>query len=212
MKRLRALPRPSGQGRERETSVSSPPITWRSPQAARLRLTARMRSRSACPREMERSGGRTAATASTPGLRASSTSAASPAQRSTSRRGTRSSTAGTTLTSRFRQTAARPGLPCRGRTTTDCDPVGAAYGQGYTGSSGGWVQEEVDLSAYAGQKGAGALRIRDGRRDQPHGLGDRQHRGPAARAFGTARRAPAAGRPRGSSASSVHLRSSSSCR
>jgi immune inhibitor A len=37
-------------------------------------------------------------------------------------------------------------------TTTDFDPVGAAYGPGYTGSSGGWVQEEVDLSAYAGGK------------------------------------------------------------
>jgi hypothetical protein len=37
-------------------------------------------------------------------------------------------------------------------TTTEFDPVGAAYGQGYTGSSSGWVQEEVDLSAYAGQK------------------------------------------------------------
>ena len=42
--------------------------------------------------------------------------------------------------------------PMRGSTTTDVDPVGAAYGQGYTGSSGGWVQEEVDLSAHAGQK------------------------------------------------------------
>ena len=39
-----------------------------------------------------------------------------------------------------------------GTTTTDFDPVGAAYGQGYTGSSGGWVQEQVNLSAYAGQK------------------------------------------------------------
>ena len=39
-----------------------------------------------------------------------------------------------------------------GTTTTDFNPVGAAYGVGYTGSSGGWVQEEADLSAYAGKK------------------------------------------------------------
>jgi len=42
--------------------------------------------------------------------------------------------------------------PAPGSTTTDVDPVGAAYGQGYTGGSGGWIQEQVDLSAYAGQK------------------------------------------------------------
>ena len=44
----------------------------------------------------------------------------------------------------------------RGRHTTDDDPVGAAYGPGYTGASGegasGWLQEEIDLSAYAGKK------------------------------------------------------------
>jgi immune inhibitor A len=35
--------------------------------------------------------------------------------------------------------------------TTDYDPVGQAYGPGYTGDSGGeWLQEEVDLRAYAG--------------------------------------------------------------
>jgi len=39
-----------------------------------------------------------------------------------------------------------------GRETTDYDPVEAAYGPGYTGESGGWVAEEVDLSAYAGRK------------------------------------------------------------
>ena len=39
-----------------------------------------------------------------------------------------------------------------GTTATDFDPVGTAYGQGYTGKSGGWIQEQVDLSAYAGQK------------------------------------------------------------
>lgn len=35
--------------------------------------------------------------------------------------------------------------------TTDYDPHGQAYGPGYSGHSGGWVQETVDLSAYAGQ-------------------------------------------------------------
>jgi len=38
-----------------------------------------------------------------------------------------------------------------GRHTSDYDPVGQAYGPGYTGDSGGeWLQEEVDLTAYAG--------------------------------------------------------------
>ena len=36
--------------------------------------------------------------------------------------------------------------------TTDFNPVEAAYGVGYTGSSNGWVQEEVNLAAYAGKK------------------------------------------------------------
>ena len=37
--------------------------------------------------------------------------------------------------------------------TSDYDPVGAAYGPGYTGDSGGkWVQESVDLTAFAGRK------------------------------------------------------------
>ncbi|MFM8319336.1 MAG: hypothetical protein ACKOC5_00355 [Chloroflexota bacterium] len=38
---------------------------------------------------------------------------------------------------------------------TDTNPVGNSYGWGYTGVSGGgpeWVQESVDLSAYAGKK------------------------------------------------------------
>lgn len=39
---------------------------------------------------------------------------------------------------------------------TDYDPVNSNYGWGYTGNSGGespqWIQETVDLSAYAGQK------------------------------------------------------------
>ena len=39
-----------------------------------------------------------------------------------------------------------------GQQSTDYNPVEAAYGPGYTGKSDGWVQEEVDLSAYAGQK------------------------------------------------------------
>jgi len=40
----------------------------------------------------------------------------------------------------------------RGSETTDYDPVEAAYGPGYTGESGGWVEEEFDLSAFAGEK------------------------------------------------------------
>lgn len=39
-----------------------------------------------------------------------------------------------------------------GRHTSLYDPVGAAYGPGYTGSSGGWVPEEVNLDDYAGRK------------------------------------------------------------
>jgi hypothetical protein len=35
---------------------------------------------------------------------------------------------------------------------TDRDPSGASYGWSYTGQSNGWVQEEVDLSQFAGQK------------------------------------------------------------
>jgi hypothetical protein len=35
--------------------------------------------------------------------------------------------------------------------TTDADPNGANFGWGYTGQSGRWVEETVDLSAYAGQ-------------------------------------------------------------
>ncbi len=37
------------------------------------------------------------------------------------------------------------------RTTAE-DPYNNAYGSGYTGQSGGWVQESLDLSAYAGQQ------------------------------------------------------------
>jgi immune inhibitor A len=39
-----------------------------------------------------------------------------------------------------------------GQNTTDFNPVEAAYGPGYSGNSGGWVQEALDLSAYAGRK------------------------------------------------------------
>ena len=34
--------------------------------------------------------------------------------------------------------------------TSDYDPVGQAYGDGYMGSSDGWVEESIDLSGYAG--------------------------------------------------------------
>ncbi len=39
-----------------------------------------------------------------------------------------------------------------GRFTTSRNPVGNAFGPALTGKSDGWVQEEVDLSRYAGQK------------------------------------------------------------
>jgi hypothetical protein len=35
---------------------------------------------------------------------------------------------------------------------TDSNPSGNSYGWGYTGASGDWVQEEIDLSKFAGQK------------------------------------------------------------
>ncbi|MCC7117489.1 MAG: immune inhibitor A [Anaerolineales bacterium] len=35
---------------------------------------------------------------------------------------------------------------------TDTNPSGNSYGWGYTGTSGNWIQESVDLSAYAGKK------------------------------------------------------------
>lgn len=35
---------------------------------------------------------------------------------------------------------------------TDANPTGNSYGWGYTGKTSGWIQEEVDLSAYAGKK------------------------------------------------------------
>jgi len=35
---------------------------------------------------------------------------------------------------------------------TDSDPSGNSYGWGYTGATGDWIQESVDLSKFAGQK------------------------------------------------------------
>jgi hypothetical protein len=35
---------------------------------------------------------------------------------------------------------------------TDDDPSGSSYGWSYTGQTNGWIQEEVDLSQFAGQK------------------------------------------------------------
>jgi hypothetical protein len=35
---------------------------------------------------------------------------------------------------------------------TDEDPSGNSYGWSYNGVTGGWIQEEIDLSAYAGKK------------------------------------------------------------
>jgi hypothetical protein len=39
-----------------------------------------------------------------------------------------------------------------GPRTTDYDPAGNAFGSGYTGETEKWVQEEIDLGAYAGQE------------------------------------------------------------
>ncbi len=36
--------------------------------------------------------------------------------------------------------------------TSSANPVGAAFGPGYTGHSRGWIEEAVDLSRYAGQR------------------------------------------------------------
>jgi hypothetical protein len=43
----------------------------------------------------------------------------------------------------------------RGPSTTDANPNGNSYGWGYTGLSGdgpSWIEEQVDLSVYAGQR------------------------------------------------------------
>ena len=37
------------------------------------------------------------------------------------------------------------------RHTSAANPIGVAFGPGYTGESGGWITEEVDLSAYSGK-------------------------------------------------------------
>jgi hypothetical protein len=39
-----------------------------------------------------------------------------------------------------------------GTNTSDYNPVDAAYGPGYTGESNGWLAQEVDLTAFAGQE------------------------------------------------------------
>ena len=36
--------------------------------------------------------------------------------------------------------------------TSSEDPLGNSYGPGYTGDSGGWIREEVDLTSYAGRQ------------------------------------------------------------
>ncbi len=57
-----------------------------------------------------------------------------------------------------------------GRHTTDYDPVALAYGPGYTGDSGGeWLQEEVDLTPYAGD--SVLLRFEYVTDDAAHGRG-----------------------------------------
>ncbi|MBI4570600.1 MAG: immune inhibitor A, partial [Chloroflexi bacterium] len=39
-----------------------------------------------------------------------------------------------------------------GEHTTTEDPLGVSYGPGYGGSSDGWIDERIDLSAYAGER------------------------------------------------------------
>ena len=64
-----------------------------------------------------------------------------------------------------------------GKYTTDTNPNGTNVGHGYTGASGGdspaWVEESIDLSAYAGQAGPTALRLCDRRQLQRAGPGGR---------------------------------------
>lgn len=40
----------------------------------------------------------------------------------------------------------------QGQTTTNEDPNGSNYGHGYTGSSGGWIEEVVDLTPFTGEE------------------------------------------------------------
>ncbi|MCH7485329.1 MAG: immune inhibitor A, partial [Chloroflexi bacterium] len=39
-----------------------------------------------------------------------------------------------------------------GQRTTADNPTGASFGHGYTGTSGGWITEEIDLSDFAGRQ------------------------------------------------------------
>ncbi len=39
-----------------------------------------------------------------------------------------------------------------GQHTSTADPVGASYGAGYTGASGGWITDEIDLSEFTGRR------------------------------------------------------------
>jgi bacillopeptidase F (M6 metalloprotease family) len=68
----------------------------------------------------------------------------------------------TMSTWKFLLTVGRLGRSLSTPSGTDANPVGSNLGWGYTGCSGGsetgmecspqWIQEKVDLSAYAGQK------------------------------------------------------------
>lgn len=40
----------------------------------------------------------------------------------------------------------------KGKATTTQDPLGNAFGAGWTGSSGAWAEEEIDLTPYAGRQ------------------------------------------------------------
>lgn len=42
--------------------------------------------------------------------------------------------------------------PLRARRMTDANPFGTAYSAGYTGASGGWLEESVTLDAFAGRE------------------------------------------------------------
>ena len=65
--------------------------------------------------------------------------------------------------------AARHWTPLKGSTTTDQDPQGHNYGNGFTGVSGApgvdtgrgtrgqWVEEQIDLTPYAGKQSSAAL-------------------------------------------------------
>jgi immune inhibitor A len=41
--------------------------------------------------------------------------------------------------------------PLDGKFTTSKNPIGKSYGPAYTGTSGGWITEKIDLSAFAGE-------------------------------------------------------------